>query len=203
MIQSKTKHDVICEFRCSQILAAARTVFAEKGYQDATMDQIAEVAGVAKGTLYSYFPSKRDVYVAELSHGAGELLELTRRVIAAPGDLRSKILMFVRTRLEYLDSHLEFFKIYHAEFGNMTHPAWVSQQFRQAYEQQLQILETLLAGAMERGEIRPVPLGAVACGIYEMTRGLLLRRVLGGSVGTVEEEAEALGELLWRGLRSE
>ncbi|HEY3440261.1 MAG TPA: TetR/AcrR family transcriptional regulator [Paludibaculum sp.] len=202
-IQSKTKHDVICEFRCSQILAAARTVFAEKGYQEATMDQIAEVAGVAKGTLYSYFPSKRDVYVAELSHGAGQLLELTRGVIASPGDLRSKIQMFIRTRLEYLDSHLEFFKIYHAEFGNLTHPAWVSQQFREAYELQLKLLEDLLAGAVERGEIRAIPAGAVACGIYEMTRGLLLRRVLGVSSAPAAEEAEALGELLWRGIRNE
>lgn len=166
------------------------------------MDRIAEVAGVAKGTLYSYFESKREVYIAELSRGAGELLELTRGVISSPGDLRSKLLQFIRTRLEYLDSHLEFFKIYQSEFGKMTHPAWVSNQFRQAYEQQVKLLEDLLAGAVDRGEIRAVPAGVVACGIYEMTRGLLLRRVLGASNAPIEEEAEALAELLWRGIRN-
>jgi AcrR family transcriptional regulator len=200
---AKTRHDAISEFRCTQILAAARQVFAEKGYREATMDQIAEVAGVAKGTLYSYFPSKREVYVAELSHGAGELLELTRTALASSGDTREKILTFIRTRLEYLDSHLEFFKIYQAEFGNLTHPAWVSQQFRDAYEQQLRLLEDMLSGAVERGEIRSVPVGAVACGIYEMTRGLLLRRVLGFDNSPAGIEGDALGELLWRGLRNE
>lgn len=201
--QAKTRHDAISEFRCSQILAAARKVFSEKGYQEATMDEIADVAGVAKGTLYSYFPSKRDVYVAELNQGAAELLELTRKVIASPGDVQSKIMMFIRTRLEYLNSHLEFFRIYQSEFGNMTHPACVSEQFHQSYAQQLKLLEDLLAEAVERGEIRRVPAGAVACGIYEMTRGLLLRRVLEGTHAPVEEEALALGELLWRGIRSE
>jgi len=202
-IPARTRHDAISEFRSSQILAAARKVFSEKGFQEATMDEIAEVAGVAKGTLYSYFPSKRDVYVAELDHGANELLELTRKVIAAPGNLHSKLQMFIRTRLEYLEGHLDFFRIYQSEFGNMTHPACVSEQFRQVYAQQLGLMEKLLNEAVERGEIRPVPAGMVASGIYEMTRGLLLRRVLGNASAAAEEEAEALAELLWKGMRSE
>jgi AcrR family transcriptional regulator len=199
----KTRHDALCEFRCSQILTAASKVFAEKGFGEATMDEIAEVAGVAKGTLYSYFPSKRDVYVAELSRGAAELLELTRKVVESPGDLRSKVLMFIRTRIEYLDNHLEFFKIYQAEFGKMTHPAWISERFREAYINQLQLLEQMLAGAIQRGEIRPVPADIVASGIYEMTRGLLLRRILTGAQTPAAAEAETIGELLWRGMRHE
>jgi len=202
-IPAKTRHDVLSEFRCSQILTAASKVFAEKGYGEATMDEIAEVAGVAKGTLYSYFPSKRDVYVAELSRGAAELLELTRKVVDSPGDLRSKVQMFIRTRIEYLDSHLEFFKIYQAEFGKMTHPAWVSERFREAYAQQLQLLEQMLEEAIQRGEIRAVPPDVVASGIYEMTRGLLLRRILTGTQRPAAAEAESIGELLWRGMRQE
>src|SRR5262245_60277084 len=115
-VTSKSKSDPLSEFRSefriNQILAAARQVFANKGYQDATMDEIAEVAGIAKGTLYSYFPSKREIYVAELSNGAADLLQLTRAAIEGPGDLKAKITHFIRTKMEYLDSHLEFFKIY-------------------------------------------------------------------------------------------
>ena len=163
----------------------------------------AEAAGVAKGTLYAYFPSKRDVYVAELSRGGAELLELTRKAVASPGDLKSKLYLFIRTRVEYLDSHLEFFKIYQSEFGNMTHPAWISQTFRDAYAQQLQLLEQMLDEAAGRGEIRAVPARVVACGIYEMTRGLLLQRVLTGPERTPEQEAGVLGEILWKGMRQE
>ena len=201
--QAKHRNDAICAFRSSQILAAARTVFAEKGYQDATMDEIAERAGVAKGTLYSYFPSKRDVYVAELSRGSAELLDLTRKAIESPGDTRAKIHRFIHGRLEFLDSHLEFFQIYQLEFGQVTHPAFVSEQFRCTYGQQLQMLEGLLSTAAERGEIRPLPAGVLATGIYEMTRGLLLRRVLGMARGSVEAEAEALSDLLWKGIGKE
>ncbi len=49
--------------RREQLLLAARTVFAEKGYEGATVGDIVRAAGVAQGTFYLYFPSKRAVLV--------------------------------------------------------------------------------------------------------------------------------------------
>ena len=46
------------------ILRAAAQVFAERGYQAATIDDIAEYAGIAKGTVYLYFRSKHDLFLA-------------------------------------------------------------------------------------------------------------------------------------------
>ena len=199
----KTRHDALSEFRCSQILTAARTVFAGKGYREATMDEIAEAAGVAKGTLYSYFPSKQDVYVAVLNQGGKELLELTRAAVAAPGGFRARVAQFIRTRVEYLDTHIEFFRIYQAELGNMTHPAWVCPDFRARYARQMEMLTGLVREAAERSETREAPAEVVACGIYEMTRGLLLQRIMTGVQRPAEVEAETLAEILWRGLKAE
>ena len=56
------------EDRKAQILAAARVVFDEKGYENATVSEIVRRAGVAQGTFYLYFASKRDA-----------VLELARR----------------------------------------------------------------------------------------------------------------------------
>ena len=49
--------------RRQQILTAARSVFEEKGYETATVSDIVQRAGVAQGTFYLYFPSKKDVVV--------------------------------------------------------------------------------------------------------------------------------------------
>jgi AcrR family transcriptional regulator len=48
----------------SRILDAANRVFAEKGYHEATMDDIAKRLGVSKGAIYIYFPSKEDLFEA-------------------------------------------------------------------------------------------------------------------------------------------
>jgi len=48
----------------NRILEAANKVFAEKGYHEATMDDIAKRLGVSKGAIYLYFPSKEDLFEA-------------------------------------------------------------------------------------------------------------------------------------------
>jgi AcrR family transcriptional regulator len=62
------------EARTAEIMRAAREVFREKGYEDATTSEIAERAGVVEGTLYRYFESKRDLLVKVVEVWYHELL---------------------------------------------------------------------------------------------------------------------------------
>ena len=66
--------------RRAQLLKAARKVFRAKGYDGATVSEIVREAGVAQGTFYLYFPSKRDVAVS-LRDGLMETM--AQAVIAA------------------------------------------------------------------------------------------------------------------------
>jgi AcrR family transcriptional regulator len=59
--KTRKKQDI--EKRREEILKAALDVFTEKGYGTATMPEIAQKAGVATGTLYLYYPSKRELFV--------------------------------------------------------------------------------------------------------------------------------------------
>ena len=63
-IQAPTEGSSPAETRRMEILEAAAAVFAEKGYQRATVKEIATRAGVAPGTIYLYFKNKRDLLLA-------------------------------------------------------------------------------------------------------------------------------------------
>lgn len=69
--------------RRAQLLELARRVFTERAYDDVSIDDIAVAAGISKGLLYHYFPTKRDLYVAGLRETSGELV---RTVSAAIDD---------------------------------------------------------------------------------------------------------------------
>ncbi|MCK4472718.1 MAG: helix-turn-helix transcriptional regulator, partial [Anaerolineae bacterium] len=56
------------ERRRDIILEAAAAVFAERGYQRATMKEVAAHAGIAPGTIYLYFKNKRDLLLAIADH---------------------------------------------------------------------------------------------------------------------------------------
>jgi AcrR family transcriptional regulator len=80
--------------RRASLIHAAREVFAAKGYHAASVGDILEVAGVARGTFYNHFPSKREVFAAVL----GELmLEVGGAV--QPIDTRRDIHIQVRENL--------------------------------------------------------------------------------------------------------
>src|ERR1700749_2594319 len=96
----RTKQEIVSEFRTAEILTAARKVFAASGFREATVDQIAAAAHIAKGTIYLYYPSKKDIYTAALKQGLAELQALTRDAMQAAQGLRAKLEAFVRTRLE-------------------------------------------------------------------------------------------------------
>ncbi len=67
--------------RHEAILAAAEKVFGDCGYAQATMEAVAERAGVSKGSLYNYFRSKRDLFLAVFAAAmAGEEAGLSRRL---------------------------------------------------------------------------------------------------------------------------
>ena len=87
--------------RRAQLLSAARKVFRAKGYDGATVSEIVREAGVAQGTFYLYFPSKRDAAVS-LRHG---LMETTTQAVATAVELRATF----EDRLESLIS--ECFKV--------------------------------------------------------------------------------------------
>lgn len=63
--------------RRAQLIALGRRLFVEHPYDVLSIDDIAKAAGISKGLLYHYFPSKRDFYVATVKDAAGQLLERT------------------------------------------------------------------------------------------------------------------------------
>ena len=197
----KTKKDVVTEFRTGEILAAAHRVFAEKGFHDATIDKVAKEAKVAKGTVYLYYRSKRDLYWAALEHGILEMLEKTRAEIEAAETTEAKIHAFIESKVKYFDENREFFKIYYSEFGNaLTHPAQCFKNFTNLYLQQSRMLAAALEGGLRRKEIRCTRTDVTALAIAELTRGLITHRLLGWSKGKVQEDVTLLFEFVWKGI---
>lgn len=65
------------DVRRRQLLDLALELFAEHSYDELSIDDIAKRAGVSKGLLYHYFPSKRAFYVAAVEEAARQIIEET------------------------------------------------------------------------------------------------------------------------------
>jgi AcrR family transcriptional regulator len=200
-VLGKTKKDVLQEFRTTEILGAARYEFATKGYTNATIDGIADRAGIAKGTVYLYFPSKTDLFVALLRQGILELHENARREMDAAPDARGKLRAFLEARLAYCCRNHEFLRIYYTEFVRMqARAADARPEFQDLYEQQARLLESVIHKGIQSGEFRDCDVRKVARLIYELVRCAVAQHVLEWPGDPVERTTELTLDLVLRGI---
>lgn len=94
--------------RRGQLLELAGRAFAERAYDDVSIDDLAREAKISKGLLYHYFPTKRDLYVATLRVTADELV---LKVTSVPADLPppERVRAGLDAYLEHVETHARSF----------------------------------------------------------------------------------------------
>jgi AcrR family transcriptional regulator len=92
--------------RISEIQKAAHKIFFKKGFQGATLDDIAKAAGISKATIYLYFCNKEDLYVSLMGSVSQEL-----------GKLLEKLEIKIESNI--FKSHREIIKEFFIKFMNL------------------------------------------------------------------------------------
>jgi AcrR family transcriptional regulator len=146
------------EARPGEIVEAALDLFVEKGFAATKMDEIAKRAGVTKGTVYLYFPSKEDLFRAVVEEMMGPNIEIGERMLAehagSAADLLRKLVLgwwelIGNQRVACLN------KLMTGEAANFPHLA-------QYYVEHVvlrgrRIFESALQRGIDAGEFRAVP----------------------------------------------
>jgi AcrR family transcriptional regulator len=203
-VLGRTKKEVVQEFRTAEILEAARRVFARAGFSGATVDEIAEEAGVAKGTVYLYFSSKQDLFRAALREGLSELHERSALEMTAEHTTAGRLRAFLEARLRYCSENKDFFRIYYTEFAHLKVRSSPSQpEFQDLYEQQVRVLRSLLDAGVHSGELRPLDTGRAAHLLFEYVRAAVAKHVLEWPEEPVEATIGTVFGLVWRGIACE
>jgi AcrR family transcriptional regulator len=198
---ARQARDAQHEHRRDSILSAAREVFSRLGFAAATVEDVAEQAGIGKGTLYLYFRSKEEIYLACLVEEAHKLMRQTREELSRAGDFRAKLRAFFRIRFEFCEKHEAFYRIYQAQYSTLfTKAHAIPKELRQMVSKSLDFVTGVIEEAIEAGEIRKVPARSAAGAILDIARGIADKRLLGFSSLSPGEELEFLVDFVWHAL---
>lgn len=195
-----SRRDRLKRERETRILEAAAAVFAEKGFHQATIREIAELADVADGTIYNYFDNKFDLLVsimariAELERLPGELLQ------AQQADARDFFVAAFRERLGRIEQGEELLQAVLPEV--FVNPDLREQFYRQYVLRVSTLLEQYLRVQAEKGHIRPVNVPLTVRMVQGVFVGLLFLRILGDEPlrSEWEQVPEILATLVFDGL---
>jgi AcrR family transcriptional regulator len=190
----------VTERKHEAILNAARTVFSRDGYAASCVEDVAAEAGIGKGTVYLYFKSKEDLYLAALLRDLRALTAKARKEMDNASDFRQKVEAFFRVRLEYCRAHEDFLRIYLSEYSSMSANTPISKELRRLHRDNMKYVATVVQKAVDSSEIRKVSAPAVAATLFDMFKGLVERRLLGWKEFQVRGEVAFVTDLLWQGI---
>jgi len=198
--------------RRQDIINKAREVFRDMGYERASMSEIAARVGGSKATLYSYFKSKEELFVASLQGSApivqvfGPLLE-PERTLGSIREFRDELDRF----------GLEFVKLSHmpnilAMRRNLTAMGYQSEAAQKAYvagpQQSFKVVAAYLEQAMNKGYLRKADPWVAALHLLRLLNAEYVEEALMGTITNVtpkmiRDAVKRALEVWWRGYATE
>jgi TetR/AcrR family transcriptional regulator len=94
------------------VLDAAEDVFSRKGFHDATIKEIAEVAEFSVGAVYSFFENKDDLFLSVIERRGGELVPAMRQLLESHESPADQLHALADLQVEFFRQHPNFSRLY-------------------------------------------------------------------------------------------
>lgn len=189
----------VSQERMSQIIEAAMTVFAEKGFSQARMDDIARESGVSKGLIYWYFKSKDEIITAILDNMISRDLEQASALDDLPS-AREKLLAFTRRSVDSLVKMKPLMPILFEFWSLMMRRKSGRQTMHKYYRAYLDAIIPIIQQGIDRGEFRPVDAESVAVAAGAIFEGTIILWAYVPETAMLEKHIEYGIQLLLDGL---
>ena len=134
----------------ARILTAALELFREKGFDAATMREIAARAGVATGAAYYYFDSKDAIVLAFYQRAAEEVAPELDALLSGTPDMRKRLAGILNTKLQYFESSRRLLTALAAHVDPTHAISPFSESTQQIREQDIRLFERALEGTKLR-----------------------------------------------------
>ena len=200
----KSKEEVVQEFRIQSIQEATMRVIARKGMSAATMQEIADEAGVAKGTIYLYFRDRDELVEKTFDTAIHHLMSRLDGALDANTTFEEKIRAVMAAKFAFFSENREFFRLY----LSLRMPEGTPQQQRRhkrtchpQYRVRIQKFADVLKESMKRGEIREVEQYRLALFVIEGSTAVILERLNEEAPPPEEEDVELMARLILDGVR--
>ena len=159
-----------------RILEAAKEVFFRDGFMNANLDETAELAGVAKGTLYRYFDNKAQIYLAVLSRNARRFEKKLQDALDPQATPIDALVQVSRFYFQHYVENPDYFQIFwaienQAVIGEL--PPEVVEEVVRLWEESLGILAGIIERGIAQGVFAPCDAWEVASILWTLANAII------------------------------
>jgi len=189
------------EARKEEILRTATELFAEHGFSDAMTQELAERLGVGKGTIYRYFPSKRELFLAAADRVMRTLGAQVSASTAGVEDGLERIARGIEAFLTFFAERPEYVELLiqeRAQFKDRTRPTYM--EHRVVHGERWRKLYGELTAA---GRLRKLPPEQISDVIGNLIYGTMFTNYFAGPAKPVADQARDILDVVFRGILSD
>ena len=186
--------------RQEQILDAAVQLFAEHGYSDTDTQLLAEKLQVGKGTLYRYFPSKRDLFLAAADRVMRQMRQCVDASIEGIEEPLDRIAVAIRAFLTFFAEHPEYVELLmqeRAQFKDRKKPTYFEHR-----EVNIQRWRDFYRELIAADRLRDVPVERILDVVGHLLYGTMFTNYFIGPSQSVEKQACDILDIVFHGILS-
>jgi AcrR family transcriptional regulator len=187
--------------RREQILEAAAKLFARYGYADTDTQLLVEELGVGKGTLYRYFSSKQDIFLAAVDRVIRRAHEVIETGIQGVHDPLDQIATAIRVYLGFFAEHPDFVELLmqeRAQFKDRKTPTYFQHR-----ERNVERWRALYRGLIAAGRVRDMPVERITDVLSDLVYGTMFTNYFAGQRKPSEAQAQDILDVVFHGILSE
>jgi len=197
--QNPMPRDLLPRSARPAILAAARRLFAQRGFAGTSMREIALAAGVSKAAIYHHFQDKRHLYRELLDAGIAALTAAMRR-IPRDGPARAQLARIFLLHLEFAREHSDLLRMLVREQWRAGERRPVSAAIARHRQEEMALFAAVLQRGVAGGEFKPVDPALSAQALCVVTDVLSAGYVLAAPPVAAAEVAKSVMDVLLNGL---
>jgi AcrR family transcriptional regulator len=182
----------------STILKVAETLFSRFGFVKTTVDEIAKLARIGKGTVYHYFRSKEQVFAEVVKKESDTLQEKVYLALVAEHTPQAKITAFVKTRLRHLKDMTNYYSALTNDY--LEHYAFIEKIRREHLEREIQTVKDILDKGVEKGVFEIKDTKQTAQAIVFLLKGIEYPWLLEKDTLDIEGRSDQFLEILFKGI---
>jgi AcrR family transcriptional regulator len=180
-----------------KVLNAALDLFYEKGFHLATVDEIAERAGVGKGTLYRYFANKGALFNELIKSRLEELEQSAEAVLDGQDDVLTMISKYVRIYFEFFDHNKRLYRLILQERLDLADQ--VQELYVKKVMRRIPLLKRKIRAASQQGQLKDVEFQTVFFGVMGFIHGVIQKWLMQDCSYPLVDELPTVMDVLFYG----
>lgn len=166
--------------RRKEIIDSAVKIFAEKGFQNTTIDEIAKSANIAKGTVYIYFNNKLELFLSLINEGIEDIFSITKGILTEKRNYLERLESLIHAQFTFYQENEDFFKIFVSERSRFFSEVKIElkKEIIKKYQSQIDLIAEFIQEGIEKDILRELDPKKAAVSLAGMIHAFMLQWIM-------------------------